>query len=261
MKSVLSIFFVLICFDVSAQVLRGRIIDSLTKQPIPNAVIASSFSKTFTQSNGVFFLSKIQHPDSLKISSSGYQSVVLFIGKITTTDTLLIMMRPAVLMLNQVTIKGFRDYRADSIKNRMEFRSAFNYKAPALKDVFIGNSNSAYVPYSYNQSTNNATQLVNINLLSLIALIEKDKTPEAKLQKTLLRDEEAAYVDHVFSKEKVGSATNLHGDSLQAFMDIYRPGILQLKKMTDYDLIIYIRSSYKAFVKNYHQENTSLLKQ
>lgn len=43
----------------------------------------------------------------------------------------------------------------------------------------------------------------------------------------------------------------MQGDSLQDFMDTYRPIITRLKQMNDYDLIIYIKESYTEFIKTY----------
>ncbi len=80
------------------------------------------------------------------------------------------------------------------------------------------------------------------------------------MQKQLLNDEEYNYVDHVFSKEKVQSLTSLKGDSLQNFMNEYRPSIKELKQMTDYQLILYIKKSYDTFNKTYKHEILPSLK-
>ena len=93
--------------------------------------------------------------------------------------------------------------------------------------------------------------LVNVNLLSVISLLSKNKAPETKLQQTLLQDKGNNYVDQRFSKQKIATVTSLKGDSLADFISMYRPTISQTKKMTDYQMILYIKKSYADFMKTY----------
>ena len=92
---------------------------------------------------------------------------------------------------------------------------------------------------------------MSVNVLAVASLLSKNKDHTTKLQQILLNDEETTYVDRRFSKEKITSLTNLKGDSLLDFMADYRPAIKAIKKMTDYDLIKYIRSSYREFMNTY----------
>jgi len=48
----------------------------------------------------------------------------------------------------------------------------------------------------------------------------------------------------------VSSITNLKGDSLQNFMNQYHPEIKKVKKMSDYDMISYIKKSYAEYLKS-----------
>ena len=41
------------------------------------------------------------------------------------------------------------------------------------------------------------------------------------------------------------------------FMDAYRPTIKQVKKMTDYEMVVYIKKSYADFQKTYNAEKHS----
>ena len=52
----------------------------------------------------------------------------------------------------------------------------------------------------------------------------------------------------------------MQGDSLQDFMNTYRPTITQLKQMTDYDVLMYIKTSYADFVKTYKPGESSVFK-
>jgi hypothetical protein len=210
-----------------------------------------------TASDGRFSLLKPALEDTIKVTCIGYKPYYFTLDLKNFTDTLLIALRPQSLILNQVNITGIYNYKSDSLRIRKEFGSVFNYKAPSLKDAFIKKSSESN---RYNTVSNNTSQILSVNVLSLIGLIGKNKTSLSKLQKTLQKDEEVKYIEHLFSKQKVIALTALKGDSLQAFMETYRPSLIQLKKMSGYDLMIYIKKSYNEFIKTYRHENTSPFK-
>jgi hypothetical protein len=78
----------------------------------------------------------------------------------------------------------------------------------------------------------------------------KNRSPTTKLQQVLLKDEQINYVDQVFSRQKVVELTHLKGDSLQTFMDKYRPSAGAARTMSDYEMMIYIKKCYLEFEKS-----------
>src|SRR5690606_35689579 len=114
--------------------------------------------------------------------------------------------------------------------------------------IFIGKS--SVVNRNYQAFQPSTSSLVSVNLLSVISLIGKNKDPKSKLKKKLLKLENENYIDHIFSKEKVRSITSLQGDSLQIFIEKYRPSTGMVSQMTDYELLLYIKRSYKDFIKD-----------
>ena len=243
-------------FQLFAQRLNGVVKDEFTNLPIQNVNIKTSSFATFTSITGKFSLLNAHIGDTIKCTYIGYKSYYLVLNKINT-DTIYICLEQNSIFLKDVTINGINSYKMDSIKRRKEFASVFAHDSPALKDIFINKSAYTYTPYSYNTSLNNTTSIVSINILSVIGLLNKNNAPVSKLQKVLLKDEESSYIDHVFSKARVSKATSLTGDSLSEFMDRYRLSIKELKKMTDYDLMLYIRKNYKEFIKTYKYEDQS----
>ncbi|MDB5142376.1 MAG: hypothetical protein JWQ66_1089, partial [Mucilaginibacter sp.] len=129
------------------------------------------------------------------------------------------------------------------------FAPVFNYKGTTIKDAFITRDPYVYKWDDFITSTNNATTLVSVNLLSVFDLLNKNNAPVSKLQKTLIREEQYNYVSQVFSKQKVTEITHLKGDSLQTFMDKYRPSAADTRSMSDYDVMMYIKKCYAEFVK------------
>jgi hypothetical protein len=151
------------------------------------------------------------------------------------------------MMLNEVKIKGTKDYKVDSINRRAEYASIFNYKAPTIMDVFIKKSPEKPSQYSAFQSS--TSSIASISVLPLIGLLTKNKSSISKLQKNLLKEEEARLLDNRFSKEKVTAITSLKGDSLENFMEAYRPGVERTLEMNDYEMLLYIKKSYGVYIK------------
>jgi hypothetical protein len=233
-----------------AQDIKGTVVDKESGKPVANATVSTTRLLTSTYSDGVFSLKGIYPGDTLTVKCIGYKPYKMGIG-LYTAKTITIYLQPTNILLQSVAIKAKHNPKSDSIRLRKQFAAVFEYKAPTFYDMFAKVDPYLYVPYNYIQSTNGLSTLVTVDVLSVISLLDKNKDHTSKLQKTLLNDEETAYVDRMFSKQKITNLTNLKGDSLLDFMDDYRPSEKQVKKMSDYDMVIYIKNSYAQFLKNY----------
>lgn len=237
-----------ISFHLYAQRISGIVVNRNTLLPIAHATINTPSQTTFTSATGQFTLTNIHNGDQVRVTFIGYQPYSLQYYALGS-DTLRVYLEQSAISLNNVTIKARRNAHADSLKLRKEFAAVFNHKGATVKDAFITRNPYAYVPNDYITSTNNATTLISVNLLSVTDLLNKNKAPVSKLQKTLIREEQYNYVDQVFSKQKVREITKLKGDSLQSFMDKYRPSIADARSMTDYEAMMYIMKCYAEFIK------------
>jgi CarboxypepD_reg-like domain len=257
MKLRLILMLLLFPLRLLAQRIDGVVLDKVTHRPVAFATVAAANSITATNADGRFSVPNIAPGDSLKITSIGYKIYKTGI-ELSTPKIITIYMMPASILLNDVVVKLKYDPKLDSVRVRKEFAAAFAYKRPAFKDMFITVDPYVYIPNNYINATNSTASLVSVNLLSLVNLLsKKSNDPNSKLQQTLLRDEETEYVDRAFSKQKIRSLTNLKGDSLLDFMDDFRPTIKQAKKMTDYEMVLYIKKSYADFIKTYSAEKHS----
>jgi hypothetical protein len=155
--------------------------------------------------------------------------------------------------LREVNIYGARNYKLDSINRRKEYANIFAQKPLTIMDVFTKKSPEPSKQYSAFQ--NSTSSILGISLLPLVGLLTKNKSPNSKLQKKLLMEEETRFLDNRFSKEKVRALTSMKGDSLESFIDIYRPGREVLLKMTDYEMLLYIKKRHKEFEKTFRKEN------
>ncbi len=256
MKYVLIVLCLFASGSSYSQRLTAKVLDATTSVPLPFVTISSVSGAVIANGDGVFTLPVARKGDVVRIGNAGYKTYELTIDP-PFKDTIIVPMQRSSIMLNQVTINTTRNHKADSLRLRKEFSAAFNAKSPEMKDLIVAKADLTYEPDSYNRALNNTTEILSINLLSVWGMINKHKTPISKLRKTLIKDEEANYIDQIFSKEKVIAITSLKGDSLRNFMDAYRPNANQLRKMTTYDVLIYIKNSYKAYTQSGNAGYTS----
>jgi hypothetical protein len=231
-----------------AQQLSGRVLDRNTLQPIPHTTIIAPKQTAFTSDKGLFTVYGLRRGDTIKITFIGYKPHFLVYSQ-KVTDTIPVYLEQTVTSLKSVVIIGKRPSNSDSARLRKEFAPVFAYKGTAFKDVVM--PNSSYIkPYNdFITSTHSTATLLSVNLLQVIDWLGKNKTPTSKLQQTLLKDEQRNFVEQVFSRPKVIELTHLKGDSLQNFMDKYRPSAGVARTMSDYEMMIYIKKCYGEFVK------------
>ena len=236
------------CPALYAQKLSGLVLDRNTLLPIQHTTIITPKQIAFTSAKGLFTVYDLRRGDTIKITCVGYKSYLLVYSQ-KVNDTIPVYLEQTATSLKSVVIIGRRPSNTDSIKLRKEFAPVFAYQGTTFKDVFM--PNSSYIkPYNdFITSTHSTATLLSVNLLQVIDWLGKNKTPTSKLQQTLLRDEQSNYVDQVFSRPKVIELTHLKGDSLQTFMDKYRPSAANARSMSDYEVMIYIKKCYAEFVK------------
>jgi len=253
------ILFMLLSVQLYAQHVNGLVLDKGDGLPIPGAVVKNGNSIQLTSSNGSFTLTNAHPGDSVRITFIGYNPYYLALGA-SGTDTIRVYLIPGTILLNNVNIRARYDRKIDSLQNRHEFARVFDYKAPTFIDIFDTVDRFAYTPNNYITSGNNTTQLVNVNVLSLISLFGKNKTPASRLHDLAIKQEKLDYIDERFSREKIVTLTKLKGDSLNNFIYLYRPAIDYLKTMKEYDLEIYIKKSYEEYKSGKNPDKVPVLK-
>ena len=259
LKLTSTVILMLLSINLFAQRVKGIVIDKTTYLPVANAFINTPASKSISNAEGKFVLANVKPGDTLRITSIGYKPFKLIVSFLKF-DTLRCYIEPAATVLSEVKIRARRNARADSLRNRREFASVFAYRSSTIKDAFIARPADLDFgkPSNHINADKSTATILSINLLSVIDMLNKNRAPQSKLQKILLKDEEDEYVDRFFSPEKVSSITNLKGDSLQNFMNQYHPEIKKVKKMSDYDMISYIKKSYAEYLKSGSRQTAPL---
>ena len=224
-------------------------LDNSNHKPIAYANIEYAGTLLFADTAGTFSLQVQNGKTIAKVIAIGYNplSINFINNNRLQMDT--VWLTPKTFTLNEVSITATRNYKADSIKKRQDYAKVFNYQPPKLKDIFVNKSlfdyGHQFPPNIF--ANNNTAQLFGINVLQLINVLGKKKDPTYKLQKELISDEQATYVDHVFSKILVANLTGFKSDTLQLFMEQYRPSFPQANKLNNYDMILYIKNSARKF--------------
>jgi hypothetical protein len=234
--SLLFLFFVG-CISVQAQVISGKVLIDSNSRPI-TATITTALHQTSSNVNGEFRIATSGATDTIMVYAIGYKTYFYPVSD-WKQGSVIIRLKPLSIMLNGVAIKANRDHRRDSIRNRKEFEQVFKYKPPKLSDMLTSSPSQANVPFAF----------VNIDVTLLLSILTKKSDPSNKLQKELLRDEQADYISTRYNQALVSRITQLKGDSLNKFMIQYYPAIDWVKKTSDYDIIQYIKAKLIEFRK------------
>jgi len=248
----MKIFLLVICLLFShqliAQNLKGFVKDATTRLPIQNVQIITAKTTTLSNQAGKFNVANVGIGEKIAVRILGYETLELTISNQMLSDSSRIYLQQSIFNLNEVAIQTKRNYKNDSLRLRREYAAAFAYKAPDFTDMFVKVDPSYRSPFA-NINPNSTASIIKFNALSAFRLFGKKNKSTSKFKSILEKDEEANYVDHLFSKEKVQQLTKLEGEDLAKFMNKYRPSILQIKKMTEYELVQYIKKSYAQYSK------------
>ena len=150
------IFCALLSFSSIAQSLSSKILDSVTKNPIPYATVLIKKKGVITNEEGQFtFLmdESIQATDSLHISSIGYESLDKPISEFTEK---VIYLSPKAIELREVIVSN-KNYTAEEIVEMAQENLEKNYrKELAKKRLFLRQSDDNRIlktDYTIKEST------------------------------------------------------------------------------------------------------------
>ncbi|NHA07538.1 carboxypeptidase-like regulatory domain-containing protein [Mucilaginibacter sp. HC2] len=233
MRGLLTLLLIYTCLNTFGQSINGIVVDKKTGQPLTGAWVSASKANTISGIQGEFSINADKAKDTLRVKMQGYKLYILPLNLVNSKN-IRIDLEAAIIELNEVHVTAKRDRIKDSLNNRKMFAKEFNSSAPKLKDMIAASgSNAGLLPVAG----------VTIVPSEFIRALTYKHSREYKLKKELIRDEQNRYIDSRFSENLVSTITNLKGDSLLDFMDRYRPGIEQIKKMSDYDIRAYIKAS------------------
>jgi hypothetical protein len=243
MRYLLLLLFVCICISGYGQKLSGIVTDKNTGNRISGAWITTTAGTAISGIAGEFSINVAKNNDTLKVKMQGYKLYVLPVDPAKTRE-LVVALDQSTIQLNQVNISARRDRVKDSISTRKEFAKDFASHPPKFSDIVRPAMSAGPIPVAG----------VTIVPSQLIAAITYKHSRAYKFKKVLIADEQSKYIDSRFSDERISQLTNLQGDSLYHFINLYRPAIEQVRKMSDYDIFTYIKKSAAAYRKPHRDD-------
>lgn len=225
------VFFCTMAQTASAQYkLQGTVYDSSRTFPVEAvSVLSTSGRGTITNAAGTYQLD-VSDKDSVWFSYLGKPTMKFPVAKIRDLTQFDLSLRVPVTTLKEIRLRP-RDYRQDSIQNRIDYAKAFDFRRPNLGTMTsIGPGGAG----------------IDINELIRVFQFRKNRSMMS-FQRRLLQQEQDKFIDHKFNKGLVRRLTELSGEELEVFMSKYRPPYEFVLYASDYDFQSYIKESFREF--------------
>jgi len=213
--------------------LRGTVYDSTKTYPVISVSVLSSSGKgTVTDLYGQYEID-VTETDSVWFSYLNKPTVKYAVKKISDASRFDIAIHINVPVLKEVIVKP-RNYKMDSIQNRIDYAKAFDWQKPRLKGISSGELGTSAG--------------FDINAIIHMFQFRKNKSNEA-FRERLLAEEREKFIDHRFNKALVLRLTGLIGDARDSFMRHCRPSYEICMYVGDYDFQFYIKKCYEAYMQ------------
>ena len=212
--------------------IRGTVYDSTLSYPIEAvSVLSSSGHFAVTNKNGLYEID-VQEKDSIWFSYLNKATQKFPVLKIQNPLAFDISIQINIPVMKEVKIFP-KDYKRDSLQNRLDYAKVFNYQKPRLKTM---------TPQMGVGAGFDLDEIINMFRF-------KRNKSIAAFQRRLLLDERDKFVDHRFSKALVRRLTQLDGAALDSFMLVFRPSYAFTQLTNDYDFQLYIKRSFNRYKK------------
>ena len=223
-----------------AQEIQGTVYDITQKIPLPFvSVMTTSGIGTHTDSMGAYSI-RVTPNDSIWFSYLEKHTPKYPVKNIADPAAFDLSIQVSAIELPNVTIKK-PGYRFDSLQNRKEYESIFNYRKPGLRTTSLS-------PGSMGAG-------VGLDLDELINVFRFRRNRNMKfIQNWLIKEEQDKYVDYRFSRLFIKKLTDLDGEELGAFIKFYRPDYEFAASVNEAEMGLYILECFKQY-KEYNQFN------
>jgi hypothetical protein len=224
-----ALFLYLLFFlqHASAQVrVTGMVADADNRNGLPGVTIINKSTRSGTVSNesGRFSIDAMPG-DTLDFSILSYYRKSIPVP--TTSMFINVYLTRQIIGLGTVTVVG-KDHKKDSLAIRDEYGRYFNYHKPGAMDVL---------------------KTLPSNPITALTYLVPSKARKRKehFKEQLVYWEKEKFIDNRYNPELVERMTKLSGDELDTFMLRYRPGYQFLQDATDYDLMLFIKESFRHY--------------
>lgn len=192
--------------------------------------MTTSGKGTVTDAKGRYEID-VKETDSIWFSYLNKPTIKYPVGKIFDASRFDIAIHINIPTLKEVIVKP-RNYKLDSIQNRLDYAKAFDWQKPKLKANVSGDMGAA----------------VGFDLDEIIRMFQFRKNKSAaSFKERLLNEEREKFIDHRFSKALVLRLTGLIGNERDSFMRRCRPIYEFCLYASEYDFQLYIKQCYEAY--------------
>lgn len=211
--------------------LSGIVFDSTQLYPLESvSVLTSSGKGTYTDANGQYSID-VKETDSVWFSFLNKPTVKYAVKKIFDASRFNIALHVQIPELKEVIVQQ-RNYRLDSIQNRLDYAEAFNWEKPKIKATMGAGPNAS----------------VGFDLEEIIRMFQFRKNRSMNsFRERLINEEREKFIDHRFSKALVLRLTGLNGDERDSFMRHCRPIYEFCVLASDYEFQSWIKDCFKAY--------------
>jgi ASC-1-like (ASCH) protein len=217
----LFIYLVMVQQSVAQMTINGILKDIANDEPIARVYIknVTNGATMTTDTAGKFSLS-VKKNDLIEITHFSYETIKLRIKDDRKALYYNLVMRPKTNKLMEIIVhEKAITYKADST------RSYETYKR-ILEKPGVDEMSASTAP---------------------MAMMSNKFREEQEFKENYAKWERQKYVDYMFNEKQIGKWTSLRGDSLQLFINTYKPSYEFIRKANDYQYLSYIKNSLAAF--------------
>jgi len=219
--------------------LSGTVYDSSRTVPVEAVTVLSSSGQGAITNQFGHYEINVSEKDSVWFSYLNKPTVKFAVGKIYDVTRFDIALPYNMEVLQEVTLRP-RNYRFDSLQNRLDYAKAFNFQRPSLGTMTTIGPNGAA-----------------LDLDELIRVFQFRKNKNMiRFRERLLDQEKDKYVDHRFNKGLIRRLTGLDSANLDLFMRVYRPSYEFTVTANEFKFQTYIKDAWQQFTKQALQKNT-----
>ncbi|WP_276132250.1 carboxypeptidase-like regulatory domain-containing protein [Polluticoccus soli] len=203
------------------QAIQGQIVDAGDNKPLDDVAILNLHTNAGVASDdqGKFTLAATRG-HLIEFRKTGYKIIRIRLPQGTLPAFFKVVMEKASIQLAAVEIAGVaRDYKSDSIRYYQLYKEALEF--PELTGM-----QAISHPFS--------------------ALSKKNQQIWA-FQKHYAWYQQQKYIDFTFNEKLVTNITGMRGDSVQAYLQLFRPTYEQLRSMNEYAYYTFIKRTVAAY--------------
>jgi hypothetical protein len=212
------------------QLLFGKVLRKNTHEVLGAVTVHDISGNHFDQSDmGGNYRVSVRPGDTVIFSYTGYRPDTVRVDAMILADRYEVYLTPDVRQLTTIRLGDLNAYQVDSMQRREDYSMFYESKpTPVIENhnVYDGGFGLRFHPFSY---------------------FDKKAVQRRKLKKRLDQEEKDDYINYKFSRTFVTRLTGLDGDSLELFMDRYRPSYDFCRKASQQDMLLYVNDRFKDF--------------